>query len=69
MVGHAMGDSTPKREKRLLQNGEIPGYGECVEDLARTCPRCLIKTCCDEVGGMYSQGRGGFPNCNKIVTY
>jgi hypothetical protein len=49
---------------RVLQNGQIPGYRDCIKRLARTCPRCPLKICCDEVGGD-NYKPGTFPTCEK----
>lgn len=52
-------------KSRTLQNGQIPGYRECIDRLTRTCPNCSLKKCCDEVGGdRYIPGT--FPTCEKV---
>jgi hypothetical protein len=53
-----------KTNKKPLQNGQIPGYSECLKALMKECPRCPVKQCCDEVNGDRFRP-GTFPMCEK----
>jgi len=66
LIGAMFGDGQGASGGRLLQNGEIPGYSSCIEELATSCPRCPIKMCCVRVGGD-NYKPGVFPTCEKYV--
>lgn len=55
-------ETTGSSEKK--QNREIPGYSDCIEDIFRTNPNAPQRTCCDRVGGSWSQ-TGTFGTCEK----
>jgi hypothetical protein len=63
--GLSISTTAIEQSKSVRQNGEIPGYADCIRRLAASCPRCPIKQCCDEVGGRYRQEGSGFPICEK----
>jgi hypothetical protein len=48
----------------IRENREIPGYTECIEQMMRTNPRAQQRTCCDKLGGSWSQ-KGSFGTCKK----
>lgn len=54
--------SSSSRSSKVRENGEIPGYSSCIEEIQYT--GATIKSCCDRVGGSYSK-TGFFPTCKK----
>lgn len=48
----------------VLENGEIPGYRQCLEEMMQSNPSAEIKVCCDRVGGDWGKGVM-FGTCRK----
>lgn len=57
--GYSSSSSSKTRE-----NGDIPGYRSCIEEMMRSNPNAKQRTCCDRLGGSWSQ-KGSFGTCRK----
>lgn len=57
--------SSSSTSARTLQNGQIPGFTECLK------APIMFQACCAKVGGGFypkgTSGKGSFPTCQKIV--
>lgn len=54
----------PRGRWGWMENGQIPGYRACIEDLRDNCPTCPIKQCC--VGGVYTSA--ALPTCKMNIS-
>ncbi len=54
----------PAKKGKKLQNGEIPGYKDCIARMMKFNPKAKSTACCTEVGGTIVKG-GTFPVCEK----
>jgi hypothetical protein len=56
--------SSSSSSSKTLENGQIPGYRSCIEEMMTNNPNAKQRTCCDRLGGSWSQ-KGSFGTCRK----
>lgn len=64
-LGSALdGSPTSSSASGTLENRDIPGYASCVSEMMKNNPSAKQRTCCDKLGGKWSQ-KGSFGTCRK----